>query len=215
MNNSEEPKLSAQLEAAGVPAHVAVYLEEQRPIAFAYWGGQGLTLLILVAGFAVGAYWLWPLFERMTEANAVAVGQRVGALMVQYNFGMSLVLALFGWIFAAGAIGGFAGIATERLRASTFAFTALNAKQAIARWGLQRTLRALSGETDPKAYVRRAVVNWQWWMAASAAVLLLISACAVSRDVQANGLYTRSHYITHRSFHGVRASRCRGRKRSA
>lgn len=187
--------LAARLLEAGVPADVAAYLERLQPQAWGWWVAQGVLLFVMVAGFAVGALWFWPRLAALTEANAMTAGERAGALMVQYNFGMSLLIALFGWIFAAGATVGLAGIATERLRASTFTFNVLNARQAAARWALKRTMVALSGETNPEAYVRRAVLNWQWWMAGWAVVLLALSAYAVSRDVQAHGLYTRSHYI--------------------
>lgn len=190
-----KPALGARLIELGVPAHVAAYLEHLKPQAWIWWVSQSALLPLMVAGIAVGGLWLWPGLEALTEANALAAGQRAGALMVQYNFGMSLVLALFGWIFASGAIVGIATIATERTRASTFAFGILNTRQAVARWALQRTLRRLSNEANPETYVRRAVVNWQWWMAGSAAILLAISAYAVSRDVQAHGIYTRSHFI--------------------
>jgi hypothetical protein len=188
--------LSARLQTAGVPKHVADYLQALRPKFWLWWVAQGVFLPVMLAGFAVGALWLWPQLEEIGRHNALVAAMSANALMVQYNFGVSLILALFAWIFAAGAIGGVVGVLIERSRAGAFAYGILNAKRtAIGAWSVARTMRALSDEADPERFVRRATMNWQWWMVGAALVLSALSAYAVMRDVQAHGLYTRTHLI--------------------
>lgn len=187
--------LGAQLEAVGVPAAVAAYVEQQRPLFWISWLGQWGIIGLMLAGFAVGGVWLWPALERLTEANALAAAADEGALLVHSNFGSSLVIALFGWIFAAGAIVGVIGVMTPRLQASTFAFNMLNGQDALSRWAVARTVQTLSDESDPKTYVRKAVVSWQWWALGLGAFFLMLATYAVTRDVQAHSLFTRTHYV--------------------
>lgn len=59
-----------------------------------------LYLLIMVIGFAVGAY-IWAKLEKVTISNAQEFAGTVTAIWIDTNFGFSLVLALFVWIFAA------------------------------------------------------------------------------------------------------------------
>lgn len=189
-----EVGLSEQLQAADTPEHVAEYLERLAPKMWRWWLTQAAFFVLMLGGFAVGGYFIWPVLEQMTAHNAMMAAMDANAVMVGYNFGVSMVLALFGWIFAAGALSGLLSVMSEQARASAFTYNMLAAR-GVAQWSVRRTLRELEGDSDPERFVRRAVWSWQSWAVGLGAALMTVSAYAATRDVQAHDIFTRSHFI--------------------
>lgn len=185
---------AARLADFGVPAPIAAHALKlnQGWFSFAY---TTATLAMLVGGFAVGGILLWPFLEALTHRNAIEHAQEAGALLYHANFGLSLVLALFGWIFIGGTIITIPFTQTSQGRASLLVATALWSNGPVERWAFARALRPAADETDPELYLRRWAGAGNKTTAIIGAAIFAVSALAVLRDVSAHSLYTPDAYI--------------------
>lgn len=194
------PEIEQRLIAAGVAPHIAAYIAEQRPLT--WFKISWLFIPIMIAGFAVGGLWLWPALENLTEANAHEAARRAGALLYYQNFGFGLVIGLFAWIFASGAIIGALPLLSPRLMASAFCESVFDAQRrrspsmgdVVARWSVNALLKDQVGQTNPAAYVRRFTVSWLRYAVIATVALGLLSAITVAREVDVHGVYTREGF---------------------
>jgi hypothetical protein len=155
-----------------------------------------LFLPLMLAGFAVGAFYLWPALENLTAQNARIHAENAGAILYDFNFGFSLVIAIFAWIFAVGAVVGLAPALWLRLQKNVFVFSVLDGKRSpIAEWGVRRSLERLQKEADPAHSVRQMVTGWVPTMMVVAMGIAAASAVLVMRDVQAHSIFTPTEYI--------------------
>lgn len=157
---------------------------------------SGLFLPLMVAGFAVGAFYLWPALENLTAQNARIHAENAGAILYDFNFGLSLVVAIFAWIFGVGAVVGLVPALWVRLQKNVFVFSVLDGKRSpIAEWGVRRSLERLRNEADPAEFVRRMVTGWVPTIMAVAMAIAALTAVLVMRDVQAHSIFTPTEYI--------------------
>jgi hypothetical protein len=184
-------EIQRTLREAGVPEEVVSYATEDGLHMWLHTAAGLLILPVMLAGFVVGGFCLWPALENITAQNARHHAAEVGALLYHYNFGLSLVLALFAWIFASGAIAGLAPALSRRARKTLFVFSILDGKRAMVRLIADR----LRDETDPARYVSKIVLGWVPMAAVAAVVLAAISGLAVARDIQSHLLFTSTGYI--------------------
>lgn len=63
--------------------------------------GPWLYIALMIGGFAVGGYLLWPWLEGQNNSNAIRKAAELGGLMYDVNFGIGLLIALFIWIMGA------------------------------------------------------------------------------------------------------------------
>jgi hypothetical protein len=184
---------AARLAEFGVPPQVIAYALERNAGWFPYAYMTAL-FAVLGAGIAVGGGFLWPFLEALTHRNAIAHAQEAGALLYHANFGLSLVLALFGWIFVGGTLVTIPFVQTPRMRASMLVATALWSNGPFERWLFVRSLRRVT-EADPERYLQRWANHNNKLTGVLGAAVFLVSALAVARDVGAHTLYTQDAYI--------------------
>jgi hypothetical protein len=194
LDAEQRSEMSARMAELGVPADVITYVLGFGYPAWFRFGFTTLFLVVMVSGFAVGALYLWPALNGMTVNNAIEHARAANALMYDTNFGLSLVLAFFGWIFIAGLLTGLVIPDSARIRAWSFTLSAM-AAQPIERWAMKEGLKRASGESDPEAYVRRWSQNGSRTTLVLGATVLLVSALAAQRDVNTHSIFTADSYI--------------------
>jgi len=196
MNEAAREDAKAALQSVGVPAHIIDGLLKKDLALWIEHVQYAVFLGLMVAGFAVGGWLIWPALEQLTEANARQHAETAGALLYSYNFGLSLVLAIFAWIFVVGLAATLLTNGSARMRASAFVVAALQSRgSGLVRWSMRRQLQPLEQETDPDAYVREAAARGLMSLALATLALATLSVAAVKRDVQAHRVYTAEGYI--------------------
>lgn len=191
----EDVSVRGQLLSVGVPAHVADYLTS---LDSGGWRASFLLAFVALmgAGFAVGGLLLWPALDRLTYQNAFSDAIMSHALSYDFNFGSSLVIALFGWIFLSGAIVGALFYLNERTRAASLMVSLLSAKRGpISRWSVYRMVDGVSADLDAPTYVKRMARNSNKVALGFAVVVGIISAYAVVRDVNTHSVFTEAGYV--------------------
>jgi hypothetical protein len=165
-----------------------------------------VMLIVMTLGFLVGALYVWAPLEQITIDNSLRDAREVGAILYRENFGVSMVAALFAWIFVAGVVVGGLPLVSDRMAAHTFLeyyFGKPDPRPAVARAAAaaQATLSTrLEDEADARRYVRRFTTGWVGWFAIPAIVLTLLSAALAICDVQSYTLYTRDGAADHPFF---------------
>jgi hypothetical protein len=192
--SQENDDRAEALQQSGVPAHVISYVLAQQPVP---WFGIAYTtvfLAVMVGGFFVGSLF-WAPLEDLTVRNALEHARAEGALLYHANFGLSLVLALFGWIFAVGFIGNLIFLRTARLRAAYLMFSVTHSRRAFERAMVASSLRQIGEVHDPEAFIATWIKLGNRWTMIAAVAGLALAGVALARDVQAHTLYTQSSYI--------------------
>lgn len=195
MSGDEEQLLRASLAHAGAPAHVIDHVISEARASRAPVGMKTVFLVVMVSGFLFGAFVLWPLFEAQTAANAQAHTLAANALMYHVNFGASMVLALLGWIFAAGAIASALFALTPPARAAALLYSARESHSPVGAWALRKMLEPAAGLVDAEAYVRRVINRSNLVGIVLALSIGALSAVALVRDVNTHSLFTEQAYI--------------------
>jgi len=184
------------LRDAGVPQPVVEYLKHQKLSPWIYHGTEFLYIFVVVAGLFAGMRYLWPYLEGMTAQIAYARAKEIDGLLYDYNFGLSLIFGIFGWILAAGAPVLFAQAMSPRFLANFLVFgTPPNLKLRATRWLVRKILARAQSESDPARYVRRVELNWAWMFALSGALPIAIGAMMLVRDLRAHEIYTATTYV--------------------
>lgn len=184
------------LREAGVPQDVVTYAMKDGLQGWLHTAVSLLFLPLMLAGFAVGGFYLWPALEKITAQHARLHAETVGAVLYDYNFGFSLLLAMLAWIFAAGAIAGLVPALSSGVRKNTFVFSILDGRRSrIAEWGVRRMIEGLREVAEPERYVRQMVLGWVSIALIVAVALAAISTLAVARDVQTHSIFTSTAYI--------------------
>ena len=97
------PLLEKDIEM-GLPLAVAqdiTDLEIGPPLRWLYsWA----FMIIMIAGFAVGGFFLWPTLSGIVLSNAISAAQALDGQAVRTNFGFSMLLAMFLWITSVGLL---------------------------------------------------------------------------------------------------------------
>lgn len=101
--NSKQKEICDGLVAMGAPPEVAEYAALREPSLLLYSALNFGYIGIMAAGFIVGAMFWTPL-EKIAESNARAAAVEIDALLYEINFGIAMIIAIFGWIFASGII---------------------------------------------------------------------------------------------------------------
>lgn len=205
--------IEEHLVALGVPRHVAVYVAEQRPVRIPWLGSVGY-MVVMLGGFAIGGFWLWPTLEARLDQNALAAAQASSALLYHHNFGIGLLIALFAWIGASGFIVGAIPMLSRRLTAGEFYGSVTDAANAgdtlggrAARWGVKTMQRELADEPDPHVYVRRAAFAWVKPAGLLSLAALAIAALVTVRELDAYSLYYADRYEAQHTFSPSRTVR--------
>ncbi|MBX3431609.1 MAG: hypothetical protein KF779_18640 [Hyphomonadaceae bacterium] len=192
MSETEGP--TTALRESGAPQQVIDYVLAQRPTASFALIYTILFLAVMLSGCGVGALFWEPLGD-LTVRNAVDHARAENALLFEANFGFSLVIAIFGWIFASGSIANLILLRTPRLRASYLIFNATHSRRWFERTLLKRSLRRVAELSDPKAYVDAWISQGNRMMLIAGVVGLSIAGLALVRDVNTHTVYTATHYI--------------------
>jgi hypothetical protein len=183
------------LARAGVPPRIVAHVLKEPP---RHWLGYlvsvSLYLSWLLAGFAFGGFYLWPALKDVTRYTARADAEAAGALLYSYNFGVSLIIALFGWGLIAATISGLITALSKRLTTAVFVVAALNATSGLNAWIFRHGLKRVHAESDPSRYLRKAVQTPNYVTGVGVA-LAVISAIAVQRDVQTHSIFTATAYV--------------------
>lgn len=189
-------QIADALRDAGVPDQVVKYAIGLGLSSWIYVAGELFYFAVMVAGFAVGGFYLWPYLDEMAAGIARSHAIETNALLYSYDFGLSLVIGLFGWIFSAATLT-LAGLSVSpRLRASTFAFAVVDGlRRRSTRWMIRRSIARSLSETDPVRYIRRTISGWMLAIAAPAALLATVSAIAIPRDVRSHTIYGATAYV--------------------
>lgn len=194
------------LVALGVPRHVATYVAEHRAPRVPNLSALG-SFALLVGGFAVGAAWLWPTLEARLDHNARVAAEAAGALLYYHNFGVGLLIGVFAWIFTSGLIVGAIPMLSRRLSAGAFydsIVVAANSGDGLgaraARWGVEKMMRELKDEQDPRRYIERASFAWVRPMALIALASLALTGVVTFRELNAYTLYSVQGYEARHIF---------------
>ena len=184
------------LRDAGVPEPVVEYLKHQKLSQSIYHGTEFLFIFVMAAGLIAGMRYLWPYLNGMTAQFAQARAQEIEGLLYDYNFGLSLILGILGWIFAAGAPFLFAQLISPRLLANSFVFgTVAGLKLRATRWIVRKILTHARNESDPARYVRRAELRWAWVFTLAGALPFAIGGMILVREQRAHEIYTSTTYV--------------------
>lgn len=151
----DEPALREAMEKEGVPAAVIDHVMALEPARWIYWLGAWSYVVVMVAGFGVGAI-LWSRVEAIVDDTAVSRAAEIGGLLYKSNFGIGFVFLLFAWILISGVLVTAVAAKSARVRASYFLFTLLDPKNRISLTFNNR-LSKLAAITDPEEYIRSAV----------------------------------------------------------
>ncbi len=191
---NEEDDREAALRDCGVPEYVISYVNAQKPAP--RFGLIYLTLFmaLMVGGFFIGSLFWRPL-EDLTVSHAIEHARVEEALLYHANFGLSLVLALFGWIFATGFIANLILLRTPRLRAAYLVFSATSSRRAFERAIVAQSLRQVAETSDPEAYVNAWINLGNRVTMIAGVVGLAVAGVALVRDVNAHTVYTATSYI--------------------
>lgn len=184
----------AAMAEAGVPPAVSEYVLGIKRSDWFLVGLMVLPLVLMSGGFAIGASVLWPALESHTEANALAHALEAGAVLHSTNFGMSMLIALFAWMFIAYAAASVLLSLTPELRAAGFVMSA-HVKGFVSRRVFRASVKGLDPDMPPSDYVRRVAAYGQRIMLVIGLALVALSSYAVYRDVRTNSVYTPSSYI--------------------
>lgn len=192
-NRSEKTKLREAMAEDGVPASVIDYVIGLKPLRWIYWLGTWGFIAITVAGFGLGTV-LWGAAESIVTATAVARAHEIGGILFKTNFGISFLILMFAWIFAAGLIASKLTSRTPRMRASMFAYSFLNpkARQYLNSGGRLKNFPVDSG---PDAYIIAAMTNADKFFWSAALVLTAIAIPVLDRELQTYDVYTEERYV--------------------
>jgi hypothetical protein len=185
-------RIRAGLLGVGVPPHVVEHVLAGRLERGLYWLPVIVMFLTMIGGFVLGLFFVWRPLAALTEANAREHALRIGGLLYSTNFGVSMLIALLGWILVSGMVAAAITRASRGLLYSAFAFSILDPRSAITmRW----IVKAMGGESDPERYVRRLVVGWASLLVWPTIVLAALFVVAAYRDVQAHSVFTAEGYV--------------------
>jgi hypothetical protein len=132
----------------------------------------------------------------MTQSNALDQARAVGAVLFDYNFGFSLVLGIFAWIFASGLIVGAIPALSDRLLTTSFVCSVMDGQRSpMSAWALRRNIDGLEAEPDPVSYMRKFMLGWLRVAALAAAALSAVSLFLLGRELHTYSLFTPEAYI--------------------
>ena len=84
---------------SGLPHKISEDLIGARKHSVWHMIGVWLVFIIMIAGFAIGGFWLWPYLESLATQNAMKKATELEAILFQTHFGLGLFIGLFVWIF--------------------------------------------------------------------------------------------------------------------
>jgi hypothetical protein len=190
---SVENKLREAMTQEGVPLAVIDYVVGLNPLRWVYWLGTRGYIAITIAGFGVGAVF-WGKAESIVDANAIARAHEIGGILFRTNFGISFLILMFAWIFAAGLIVSHLTSRTPRARAAMFAFAFLNAKSKHYLNWLGR-LKNIPVDSGPDEYIIAAMQSADKFFWSGALVLTAIAIPVLDRELRTFDVYTEKGYL--------------------
>lgn len=177
---------------AGIPEFVIDHAFSLRPSRLHYVAGSFGVVGIMLSGFAVGAA-LWGSLEEIHIQNALDSALELSGVLYWSNFGISALIAIFGWIFASGLILYWVFNLSARMRASVFVYSFVDSSNAAyAKMFMPR--ESLSQIADPDEYIRSMIGHWSRISFWSAAFLLSIAAYSLERELKSFSVYSAEGY---------------------
>lgn len=89
-----------------LPAQVDEELDRAREIKWLRLLADWSAWLIMVVGFVVGLFWIWPFGEDLNRQAALAAARSVEAYLFDFNFGFGLFIWLIAWGVLSSTISG-------------------------------------------------------------------------------------------------------------
>jgi len=190
----KESAVRNRLIEEGVPENVATYAASLNPSEWVFQALSWIFILIMILSFIRGAF-LWGYFENILDKNAQSEAIASGAVLYQHNFGISGLIALFGWIFAAGIITGRIQLVTDKILSSAFVETMLDPKNRLYV-GLEGYLKRLQAyEQEPREYMKQACLGWINYIIWPAVILFSLAAATLERELQTYSYYTTEGFV--------------------
>ena len=195
MNTSaQNDAIRDQLIAIGVPEHIAHYAASLNPSSAIFAVYSFLYLVIMGAGFAAGAI-AWSFLEKKIVTNAMIAAHEVGGLFYSHLFGISMLFALFGWIFGAAIVTGWLQLLSKRIVASMFVETISEPKNRLFL-RLDNYLDYLAPFADePLEYMKKGCMRWITFLYWPTAILFGIAAMSLEIEFRAFNIYTAKNAI--------------------
>lgn len=189
----KQQKICDGLIEMGAPLEVAEYAASRNPSSFLYTVLNFGYVAIMISGFVVGAFF-WNVLENIAETNARAAALEADALLYSSFFGISMIIALFGWIFASGILAYIFTGPFENARLAIFTFSSLDAKSRMLM-KLERFTQKHGPFSSPKEYIDR------WWQVSTrvlivpSLVLLGLAAATLDREFDTYSLVTEEAIV--------------------
>jgi hypothetical protein len=195
-NDDDILEIEAQLIEIGIPKQTAADLAPAWQHRIARYSGWWIMFGVMIAGFAVGALWIWPFFEGLAKSNAIQAANEASAWMYDTNFGIGMIVLLFAWILVSGIAPGLLTIATKMLINGALYLGALTDRS--GGWWYGKLTRRAVEKLRPSPSPNQLVTEWakaycigllKW-----ALPLVLISALILTKEINAHSLYGPDGY---------------------
>lgn len=106
--SGDDPELPESLHGLeGLPQHIIDEITLSANLPFFRILGNWLFIIVMVGGFAIGAFGLWQPLERLAQNNAEAFAKTVDGFSAETNIGIGLLIGMFLWIVLTSAIVAF------------------------------------------------------------------------------------------------------------
>jgi len=193
-------RLQEQLIAVGVSEEVISYLLSKRPSKVLSSIHDFLVLFVMIIGFGVGVL-LWGIESAFSERAALEHAYQTDGLLYQDIMGFSLLVAIFGWIFASGYISSSPRLVSSRMIASAFSHSITRTDKYGRPW--HKAYSKIDKTQEPEDVVREVFSRQGAW-AKWPAILLLFLVCPPLLDLELkaheifarDGVIKRSYLLT-------------------
>ena len=200
MENSKTGKaaeLADRLRHEGVAEIDIDYLLGMYPSRFLSTLNDFLVVIVMIAGFSVGAI-LWVIGAEQSNVTAREHARSASGVLYEDVFGISGLIAVFGWICASGYIVTRPGFASERLIASAFAYSMIKAKKYAAPW--RSAYFKADKNVNPRERFADVVAAQGAWGKWPAIVLLIGSLFMFDHEMKWFTIYTQDRIIERSQF---------------
>ena len=197
-NSNEAAQIEKDLIELGLTLKAASEIASTWVHSFTRHSGHWITFFAMVGGFVLGALFIWQPLELLSLATAIIAAYEAGAWSYIVNFGLSILLLLFIWIFTSGILPGIVTRLTPMPWKGALYLGALSDKS--GGWWYARLTRQVIEKLEPQAEASRIIDTWalKYCSALSKFVIpmLLLSGFLLVRDVGAHSLYGPDGYTS-------------------
>lgn len=191
--------LAYELRIQGVPEDVVDYIISLNTRSFFSTVNDFLQLSIMIIGFGAGAF-IWIAGSQYSETKAIEKATALGGVLYEDIFGISMLFALFGWIFATTFITTRPYFFSERYIASVFAESLSLKNKKRLPW--RRAYDNIDKTVSPReqlAAVFKTTGDWTKW---PTVILTFCCVFTFEREMDWHTIYT-GEYMIARSNWGV------------